>query len=128
VAHSIEVVALLADGIAEALGLGCIVGLERGVFPIPGKLGGAAAEQVGKLAGGAFDGPFETAGHGGVGEICGTDVGGGEPGLAVEEVSFGVQAGGVGVVVDADLGIGQRGEFFDDGGIGIPHVTGGDEP
>jgi hypothetical protein len=127
VADAVEVLAFLADGVAEALGFEQDRRVRRRGFPSSRKLGGTAAEQVGEFAGGTFDGPFKTAGHGGVGEVGRADVGGGEPGFAVEKVGLGVEAGGVGVVVDADLGVRQSGEFFDDGGVGVPHVAGGDE-
>ena len=72
--------------------------------------------------------PFQTAGHGHLGQVGGAHIGGGKAGVAVKHIGLGMETGAVGVVADLDLGVGQPVQLLDGLGVGGAHVGGGDHP
>jgi hypothetical protein len=76
---------------------------------------------------GEFDGPFHAVFEGGLGEVGGADVGGGEAVVAVEEPGFGVEAAAAGIEGDFEFDVGEGGEGFEGAKFGGAGVGGGED-
>ena len=72
--------------------------------------------------------PLQAAGDGGVGQVGGTRIGGGEASVPIKDIRLGVESGALYIATALASGVGQRPQLLNCLHIGGPHVGGGDEP
>ena len=97
-------------------------------IPVALEGGGDLVDGLRQIPAGDLHIPLQTAGDGGVGQVGGTHIGGGEAGIPVKDIGFGVEPGALGVITDLDFGIGQGPQLLNGLHISCPHVGGGDDP
>ena len=92
------------EGFAESVAvLGWAVGLELPVFPVGLEGSAELVQQVWRRDRRQADVPLQAVDERSVGEVARADVGGVEPGVAMQHPGLGVQPGPVDLVVDPDL-------------------------
>jgi len=115
------------DGGAEQQWLLWIKWDKLATVPVGFELDRKLVEDMAQILGGDLEIPFQPTGHGGMGHVGRTDIGGGKSAVAPKMVGLGVQSGPLGVVGDADLDVRHPGQPLHGGGIGGPHIGRGEQ-
>ena len=74
-------------------------------IPVALEGGGNLVDGLRQIPAGDLHIPLQAAGDGGVGQVGGAHIGGGEAGIPVKDVGLGMEPGALGVVTDLDSGV-----------------------